>query len=35
MNCYYCGEDIDAKYQDNMSTENGKPKCEDCHNGGR
>ena len=28
--CSFCGEDIDKKDQDNMSTEIGVPMCEDC-----
>ena len=30
--CCHCGDDIDAKYQDNMSNICGAPKCEDCYN---
>lgn len=31
--CCECGDDIDAKQQDNMSTEINYPLCEDCYNG--
>jgi hypothetical protein len=30
MNCYRCGEDIEAKGQDNVSSVCDKPLCEDC-----
>lgn len=30
--CCHCGDDIDAKNQDNMSHVCGAPKCEDCYN---
>ncbi len=33
--CAYCGEDMDAKHQDNMSSVIGRPMCEDCYNGGK
>lgn len=29
--CAYCGDDIEAKGQDNMSEVPGKPLCEDCY----
>jgi len=29
--CCHCGDDIDAKCQDNMSSICGAPKCEDCY----
>ena len=32
MKCVHCGEDIDAKGQDNMSSTLGAPCCEDCYN---
>lgn len=28
--CVYCGRNIDALAQDNMSCESGRPLCEDC-----
>lgn len=33
--CAYCGDDINAKYQDNMSSKLGSPMCEDCYEGGK
>ena len=30
--CVFCGDDIDAKYQDNMSNVCGQLECEDCYN---
>lgn len=33
--CAYCGDDINAKGQDNMSSTLGVPMCEDCYHGGR
>jgi len=33
--CAYCGDDIDAKGQDNMSSTLGRPMCEDCYNSGQ
>lgn len=29
--CVGCGEDINAKGQDNMSPTPGRPFCEDCY----
>ncbi len=34
LRCAYCGEDMDAKWQDNMSSIPGSPMCEDCYNEG-
>lgn len=34
IRCAYCGDDIDAKGQDNMSSRIGSPMCEDCYNSG-
>lgn len=33
IRCAYCGRDIDAIGQDNMSYEIGKAICEDCYYG--
>lgn len=33
--CRWCGEDIDAKGQDNMSSTIEHPMCEDCYNSGK
>jgi hypothetical protein len=29
--CVYCAQDIDAKGQDNMSSQPNYPICEDCY----
>lgn len=35
LTCAYCGRDINAINQDNMSSSIGRPMCEDCYNSGR